>query len=414
MQKSTTDNPKLRSVEPVWVQHQGDVYLQLRDPLELTDKTVAVPRHLAPLLALCDGTRDPITLRTGLALRTGIQLSASQVSSFLQSLDDALLLDNGAFKKASAQALATYRRAKHRKPSHADLVYPSDREALSAALEGYGTEEVDSEDPGLSSATLAGVVSPHIDYERGGETYARLWRQCAPALEDVELAIIFGTDHAGDAGSITLTRQSYATPLGVLPTDSDIVDALAEAVSPDRAFAEELHHAHEHSIELASLWFHYYIGGRACPVVPVLCGSFAGFVAGRDDPQEDEAIKSAIGVLRDAMRGRRTLVIAAADLAHVGPAFGDLQPVDELRRAKVAADDGRSIQAICDGDPNAFFEISRAEGDARKVCGLPPVYMALRLLDGVRGESLGYTQCPADANGGSLVSIAGVLLYETS
>ena len=410
---NTLANPKLRSVDPVWVQQRGDLYLQLRDPLELTDRSVLVPRHLAPLLALCDGTRDLVALRTGLALRTGVRLSDEQVRQFVEGLDSALLIENETFKRASDAALRAYRRAKHRKPSRADQVYPSDREALAEALEQYGSEDSKSSDALSPPASLVGVVSPHIDYQRGGETYAELWRRCAPALVvDVELAIIFGTDHAGDSGSLTLTRQSYATPMGELPTDQQVVDGLADVLGPDHAFADEIHHVHEHSIELASVWFHYYTDGRSCPVVPILCGSFADFVFGRDDPKEHEAIGSAMAFLKEAMHDRKTLVIAAADLAHAGPAFGDPQPLDQMRRAKLAADDARSIAAICDGDADEFFEISRAEGDARKICGLPPIYMALRLLDGVKGESMGYAQCPADANGGSVVSIAGVMLWE--
>ena len=61
-------------------------------------------------------------------------------------------------------------------------------------------------------------MSPHIDYERGWQTYAQLWRRCSGALDDVELAIILGTDHKGGPGALTLTRQSYASPLGTLPT----------------------------------------------------------------------------------------------------------------------------------------------------------------------------------------------------
>ena len=36
------------------------------------------------------------------------------------------------------------------------------------------------------------------------------------------------------------------------------------------------------------------------------------------------------------------------------------------------------------------------------------------LLGPMEGESMGYEQCPADAAGGSLVSIVGALLYETA
>ena len=404
--------PKLRPLEPQWVVQQGQAYVYLRDPLGLAGQAVLIPQHLAPLLALCDGTRDLGTLRTGLALRTGTQLTESQMTEFLESLDAALLLESSDFEQASAQALKDYREADHRMPSHAGLVYPAEPEALSSALADYESRAPAARDTMPSSAVLRGVVSPHIDYERGWLTYAQLWRDCAPALGQIELVIVLGTDHSGSAGMLTLTRQSYSTPLGVLPTERDIVDGLAGVLGTENAFAEEIHHISEHSIELAIVWLHHYMGGRAVPVVPVLCGSFHRFVEGEKDPADDDAINCAVDFLREATSQRRTLVVAAGDLAHVGPAFGDATPLDPVRRSALAAQDAESIAAICSGDAHSFFELSRAESDERKVCGLPPIYLALRLLGDATGESLGYAQCPADANGGSLVSIVGALLYE--
>ena len=110
---------------------------------------------------------------------------------------------------------------------------------------------------------------------------------------------------------------------------------------------------------------------------------------------------------------RNALVIAAGDLAHVGPNFGDAAPVDAVGRAALAAEDAASVDAICRGDAAGFFELSRVESDRRRICGLSPIYLMLRLLGPMGGESMGYEQCPADANGGSLVSIVGALLYET-
>ena len=186
-----------------------------------------------------------------------------------------------------------------------------------------------------------------------------------------------------------------------------------DLLGPEAAFDREIHHLGEHSIELASVWFHYFIGGRPCAAVPVLCGSFEQFVAGDGGQSESlQAMNRALEYLREATAGRRTLVIASGDLAHVGPAFGDVTPVDSVGRAKLAAEDAKSIAAIRDGDASRLLEVSRAESDARRLCGLPPIYMALRLLDGVEGESVGYAQCPADPGGGSLVSIVGALLYK--
>ena len=406
------EKPKLRSLDPQWVEQRGQRYLYLRDPLGLSERTVLVPQELTPMLALLDGTRDEAGLQASLALRTGLQLSLSQVREFVAGMDAALMLENGTYRDAASQALSDYRGAASRRPARAGLVYPSDPEELARVIEEYAAHAPADGAPLPASATLKGLVSPHIDYERGGQTYAQLWRMCATALDDVELVIVFGTDHAGSPGALTLTRQSYATPLGVLPTDRDLVDGLAGVIGPERAFAEELHHVNEHSIELAVVWLHHYMGGRACPMVPVLCGPFEEFVTSDREPESDEVIGAALEYLATATAGRKTLVIAAGDLAHVGPAFGDATPVDGVGKAMLAAQDAESIAAICRGDAAGFLDLSRAEQDRRKVCGLSPIYMALTLVGEVRGESTGYAQCPADAAGGSLVSIVGAVLWE--
>jgi hypothetical protein len=64
---------------------------------------------------------------------------------------------------------------------------------------------------------------------------------------------------------------------------------------------------------------------------------------------------------------------------------------------------------VYDGAEVAFFEQLKAEGDRRNVCGLPPIYLTLRLLGKTVGEPAGYAMCPADPQGMSLVTIAGVL-----
>ena len=407
-------HPKLRPVDPHWIDYQGQQYLLLRDTMGLTEQTMFVPQALAPLLALCDGTRDFTMLQSSLMLRTGLQLPLSTIEEFFGQLDTALLLENGAYQRASELALKEYRDTRQRRPSHAGLVYPANAADLASTFQEYCQRVEVEDDPAASSANLVGMVCPHIDYMRGHETYAELWQRAAPSLDDVELAIIFGTDHSGGSGMLTLTRQDYVTPLGALPTDRDIVNGLADVIGPQRAFAEEIHHIKEHSIELASVWFHYFIGGRPCPIVPILCGSFYDFIIGKESPSEDDGISAALEYLRQATSGRKTLVIAAGDLAHVGPAFGDPLPMDTIARAKLTAQDSESLTAICDGDDEAFFQLSQTESDIRRLCGLPPIYLTLRYLEGARGESLGYAQCPADADGGSLVSIAGVLLYQSS
>lgn len=414
--KSIPTYPKLRLLEPQLVDYQGQRMIYLHDSLGIAKDGALIPQPLAPLLALCDGTRDIPELSSGLLLRTGSTLPEHIIRRILEQLDDALLLENGAYREAAAQVMRRYREAKRRPPSHAGPVYPVDAERLGNLFASYCAQTPVARDGDAPSGALVGMLCPHIDYARGHRTYAELWQRAKPSLDDIELVVIFGTDHSGGLGMLTPTRQSYHTPHGTLPTDTEIVDGLADTLGERRAYREEIHHIKEHSIELASVWLHHFLDGRAVPVVPILCGSFHHFVNGKGHPSEDSKLKGAIDYLRDATAGRNTLAIAAGDLAHMGPAFGDETPLDTVARARLTAEDGASMTDICDGDAASFFDRSRAELDSRRICGLSSIYLMLEYLSGknLRGESMGYDQCPADERGGSVVSIAGALLYDES
>lgn len=399
--------PKLRPVRTQPTIHYGKPALALQDPLQLTNQVVIVPQHLVPILPLCDGTRDLDMLRASLAVRSGILLSPSEIAQIVQRLDEALLLDNERFAQAKQRALAEFRAAPYRPPALAGISYPADPDALRQ----YFDQLMAHVSPdGAASADVRAVISPHIDYQRGGPVYAQTWAQASAAVAAADLAVILGTDHNGSLGQITLTRQRYASPFGTLPTDLTVVEAIAEAIGPERAFAEELHHRTEHSVELAFNWLHYMLGDRTIPVVPILCGSLDHYIQQGGDPTTDRVITAALQALRAATAGRRVLWIAAADLAHVGPAFGDARPLDLAMRARLRTADERLLRAIEMGNPAAFFRSVQAEQDRWRVCGLTPIYLTLRVVTPALGKVVAYQHCPADAENGSVVTIVGALL----
>ncbi len=398
--------PKLRAIDVRPFVQDGQGYFLLRDPLGLSDKMLSIPRQLGPLLALCDGTRDNAALRAALAVRFGLRIGPDVVDRLVAALDEALFLENERFSQAYEKALHEYRRAPCRLPASAGLSYPSDADELRQMLQAY-LDAVDG--PQEECGELRGLISPHIDYARGGPVYASVWKHAAASARAAELVIVLGTDHAGSRGAVTLTRQHYATPFGVLPTAVDVVDALAEAIGPETAFADELHHRGEHSIELAAIWLHYIRQEQPCQLVPILCGSFSHFVQGEADPGRDATITALLETLPRVIAGRRVLVVAAADLSHVGPAFGG-QPIDLLGRARLQAADEMVIERVCAGDASGFLELIRRDGDRNNICGLPPIYLTLRLLNPTQGKSIAYARCPADEQGTSWVTIGGILL----
>jgi len=402
---SETRLPKLRPVDVRPFVQGGRAALLLHDPLQLSEKTVVIPQGLAPVLALCDGTRDNGALRASLGVRFGVRIGSDVLDRLLDAFDEALLLDNERSAQAQEQMLAEYRQAPFRPPSCAGRSYPAEASDLHRILHDY-LEAVDDPGPGIAGGR--GLVSPHIDYARGGPVYAQVWQRAADMVREAELAVVLGTDHFGADGGLILTRQHYATPFGVLPTARDIVDALADAVGTQAAFADELHHRGEHSIELAAVWLHHVREGRACDLVPILCGSFGRFVQRDGGPEADPAIDAFVDSLRWMLADHRAIVVAAGDLAHVGPAFGG-RPQGFVERAQLQAADDELIDHMCAGDAGAFFRAIQRGGDRYNVCGLPPIYLALRVLRPVQGERVAYDRCPADADGTSLVSICGVV-----
>lgn len=408
MQTFELDRPRLRPLELKWVQDGAEQLLFMRDPAGIAPQSVLVPTFVALLLSLCDGERDLAGIRAAFELRTGQPITIDRVRDVLRQLDEALFLDSPRFRSARDALIREYREAAFRPPTLAGRVYPSEPSSLLDELKNYGPRDQAPSENALPQ--LRGIVSPHIDYQRGGPIYAATWQRAAEAVQAADLVVVFGTDHCGGLGKVTLTRQNYATPLGVLPTALDVVDALAEAIGPDDAFSEEIHHRNEHSIELATVWLHSVRRSGVPQVVPILCGSFHHFSTGEADPATDATFARVLDALATATAGRRVLAVAAADLAHVGPAFGDDAPYRDDDRRRLAEKDEILLQAICDGDANGFFAQLRAEQDSRRICGLPPIYLMLRYLGRCHGEVVGYDQCPADPEGGSLVSIGGVLL----
>jgi AmmeMemoRadiSam system protein B len=400
--------PKLREIHMQSAVHQGQQGILLTDPLGISERRLFVPTALAPLLPLIDGSRDLGTLRIGFELRTGIPLSPSVIENLISELDISRFLDNALFAQAVRAATDEYRQAKSRLPIMAGISCPGDPQELAALLQEHLGAMADI--PSWA-ADIKGVISPHIDFPRGGPVYGQVWSTAAPAVKEAELVVILGTDHNGGDGEITLTRQSYETPWGSVPTDQEVVDRIAALAGEDAVFGGELRHRGEHSVEAALIWAHCLTRGKPCQVVPILCGSFESFIRQNVNPSTNSAISATIEVLRDVAAKRRTVIVAAADLAHVGPAFGDLLPLDLAVRARLEAQDRRLMEILGRADPEAFLEEIRTDGDQRRICGIPPIFIALSVLSGLAGSPAGYAQCPASEDGTSIVSICGMVYH---
>ena len=428
-------HPKLRNLDAQVALRDGNPVFYLRDPLSLSEQAVAVPQVLGPVLALLDGSRDAGDVAAEVEARYGLEIGRDAVVRIVDTLDRLYLLDNERAAQATQAATLRYRESDFRAPFHAGQTYPADPRALSSLFDGFlaavdGDPDDRGSEPSASSHLHArGVVSPHIDYVRGGLTYARVWARAGEAARAAELVVLVGTDHFGRRGSITLSHPPYATPWGVLPQPPSVVEQLAVAIGSGEAYADELHHLTEHSVELSANWLHHSRRGEPVATVPVLVGSYDGFVDGPTehvadadrhegaapssarqggDPAAAQRANGFVGALREVMRDRRVLLVASVDLSHVGPAFGG-EPVDAVGRERLLASDRALLDRVTAGDTEGFVSALR-DGADTNVCGSGPLYLVLRALGETSGDDVDYQVCPADDADSSVVTISGMLL----
>jgi hypothetical protein len=400
--------PKLRPTLDLRPIHQnGQRLLLMRDPSHISDAMLGFPQALAPVLLLCNGQWDVESIAIILAEQFHIRFEPGVLEEVIETLDQALFLDNARFAQAKQEALEAYRAAPFRPPALAGASYPADPDELRQLLDAYLAE---AGDVSPASVEVRGLVSPHIDYPRGGAVYAKAWKRAAESVKAADLVILLGTDHYSDeAGSLTLTRQHYATPYGILPTAREIVDQLAEAIGPEAAYRGELRHRGEHSLELVAAWLHHLRAGQPVELVPILIGSFEHFVKEGASPLTDSNLLAVLEVLRQATHGRRVLVVASGDLSHVGPAFSG-EPLDDAAKAALTVEDHAVIERMCAGDAEGFYSVIQRIEDRNNVCGLSPVYLTLKLLENAEGERVAYAVCPADDAETSVVTVCGVVL----
>jgi AmmeMemoRadiSam system protein B len=239
------------------------------------------------------------------------------------------------------------------------------------------------------------LIAPHIDFHRGGPAYAWGYREVAERC-DADVFVIFGTCHGGMAEPFALTRKAYDTPLGPAPVDVDFVDGLATRSGPS-CFAAEIAHRNEHSIEFQAVFLRYlFAGRREVAIVPVLTSFVHEALARGKRPESDRRVARFLDALAEtvATSQRRVAFVAGADLAHVGPRFGDAEPVSRQQAARLADADRATLRTVTAGDAEAFFDDAVRDGDARRICGLSPIWTLLRAMNGSPGVLRHYGQTP--------------------
>lgn len=408
--RANARRPRLRGIEAFPIEHEGERFLALRDPAGYTSSVVMLPMALLEIVSLFDGEHDVAEIQQAVLRARGEEVEVARIEELAQALDQHGFLDGDAFEARRAGVDGAFLAAPTRPASHAGGAYPADATALAAMIDGFFATP---QGPGpINRAAANGrpvraLIAPHIDFHRGGPAYAWGYRDVAERC-DADLFVIFGTCHAGMPQPFALTRKAYDTPLGPAPVDVDFVEALAARSGQD-CFGAEVAHRNEHSIEFQAVFLRYLFAGRRdVAIVPVLTSFAHEALARGRRPEQERRVARFLDALGEtvAVSGRRVAFVAGADLAHVGPRFGDADPVSRPHAARLAAADRAMLAAVAAGDADTFFDDVARDGDARRICGLSPIWALLRATDGAAGELRHYGQTPDPQ---CLVSFASVV-----
>ncbi len=407
---ASLDRPRLRPLSIRRLEHQGADYVVIEDSLGVVSAPVLVPwagfrwvvRHF-------DGRTSLLEIQARALRETGQRVPMAELEDLVERLDRSMVLDGPTF----ASFLDAYRRERVRPPAFAGGSYASTERTLRAQLARFFADKEGAGPPnGDRKPTIRGIVSPHIDFARGGPVYTWAYKRLVES-SDADTFVILGVAHRHCRNRFALTRKDFETPLGLVRTDRAYVDRIADLAGHD-LFDDELAHRNEHSIEFQAVFLQYVLGGRRdFSIVPILAGSFQDLMEAGIDPIQDDDVRRFVEALRAAewVGGRKVAYIGGIDLCHVGPEFGDPDRLDPTMLERIRAFDATMLERAAANDPAGWFGTAAGVGNRWRVCGLAATYTMLHAMGPARGRVLKYEQA-VDVHRTCCVSFAS-LIFES-
>ena len=401
--------PRFRpAIELVPVKSQeGQQLIVFRDPEGLSGRQVAMSIRAGVVVhALLDGTRDRATFLHDWREAMQSDFPEPELDGLVRALEDAVLLEGPQVAHARRSALEQYRSLESRPAAFAGSSYPDDADALREQVARW------REDSGVEpvAGPVRAVLAPHIDPTGGGACHGAAI--AAFAASPAEVFVVLGTAHAGLQRPFALTTLDFDTPLGVVPTDRELVERLA-ARSGGGLLDDELAHRAEHSVEFQAVWLKAVHGDRAgLRIVPVLVGSQHGRILEGSSPREDPEVMDFVQALRElrAEYGERLAIVASVDFAHMGPRYDHPEAPDAAAMARVMEADRKLLADAEALDAEAWFQHLHEEQDERNVCGAAPIWTLLETLadEPLESRLLRHDAWEIDPTSGSQVTFAAV------
>jgi len=160
---------------------------------------------------------------------------------------------------------------------------------------------------------LQAVIVPHAGYVFSGEIAAKAFASIDTQKRYNRIFLIASSHYAAGTGASIYNKGNYETPLGVVNTDKETIEALLK--HKDLFSYLENAHNREHSLEVQLPFLQYLYGEDLPPVVPIVITS-----------QNANTCHKLAGILKPYF-SQDNLFIISSDFSHY-PAYADANRVD--------------------------------------------------------------------------------------
>lgn len=439
---SHQQSPKLRNIRGVPVPVNGPegkkiTMLGLADAQQISTKMVVTHPAFQTVLPMMDGSRDLDQIIS----EVGKGLQRPMLEQLVAQLDDAGLIFGPNFDALAKKMQDDFDANDTLPPGStaqmADLLVaqalgeePTDEQKkemgpqkLAEQMDAWIDEALkDSETPSLESLP-AGIIAPHLDYVRGWMNYAHIYGRMR-VVDRPDRIVILGTNHFGQSTGICGCDKGFETPFGTCELDAQLLESLGNALGQDQAqqlLANRFDHENEHSIELHIPWIQHVFGKDENGNYPKVFAALIHDPTVNNGESYDgsglaldpfvEALKASVGEV-----GGKTLIVSSADLSHVGPAFGDQQPLageDEQTiqfRSKVAQHDQEMLKLIADRKVDDLIGNMAWQQNPTRWCSIGNISAMMRTINPSQVDVLNYA-ATMDPQGTAFVSSASVAVY---
>lgn len=221
-----------------------------------------------------------------------------------------------------------------RAPAVAGTFYPGDAHELTAVVDGELEQAAARRD--APRRRPKAIIAPHAGYVYSGPVAASAYHAVATGTEPVTRVVLLGPAHRVPlAGMAVPSVDAFATPLGIVPLDTDGRERVA---AHPAVVVDDRPHAGEHAIEV-HLPFLQRVLGSSWSLLPLVVG--------------DAHPRDVADVLDLCWGGDETLIVVSSDLSH----YLDHDTATRIDRDTAAAIVDRKVTAL----------------DPRRACGARPI-----------------------------------------